>query len=201
MGDADTIKLSGAADVPRVLDDLDKISDRARSLDVPGASGRVPQKLTPQQRKAAADAIKALDVTVYTGAADRMLRRLVVEADLQDSASSAGAKILLDVTFTKVGEEQRFTSSRGTRSRSPICSPPSARPAWASLSARRRRGDARLHFAEQRRQVRRLHRAGERRQVEVAQVRGAALRLTSRSVRDERFSRLSPPAAPILRSR
>lgn len=115
VGDADTIKISGAADIPRVLDDLDKISDRARSLNVPGASGRLPQKLTPQQRKAAADAIKALDVTVYTGAADRILRRLVVDAGLQDAASGVNAKILLDVTFTKVGAEQEFPAPQNAK--------------------------------------------------------------------------------------
>jgi hypothetical protein len=115
VGDADTIKISGKADVQRVIADLDKITERARSLNVPGASGRVPQKLTPQQRKEAADAIKALDVTVYTGAEDKILRRLVVSADLQDAASSVNAKILLDVTFTKVGQEQAITAPENAK--------------------------------------------------------------------------------------
>jgi hypothetical protein len=115
VGDADTIKISGAADVERVLTDLDKISERARSLNVPGAAGKVPQKLTPQQRTEAAKAIKALNVTVYTGASDKLLRRLVVDADLNDAASSINAKILLDLTFTNVGQEQQVTAPQNAK--------------------------------------------------------------------------------------
>ena len=42
VGDADTIKISGAADVEQVIADLDKITERAASLNVPGASGKRP---------------------------------------------------------------------------------------------------------------------------------------------------------------
>jgi hypothetical protein len=104
VGDTETIKISGSADVDRVIADLSKITERAATL--PGASGRVPQKLTPEQKRAAATAIKALNVTVYTGAKDRILRRLTVTADLKDAASKIDAGLLLDLTFTKVGEEQ-----------------------------------------------------------------------------------------------
>jgi hypothetical protein len=108
VGDADTIKISGDADVKQVIADLDKITAKAASLNVPGAGGKVPQKLTPQQKQATADAIKALNVTVYTGAQDKVLRRLVVNADLKSTASKIDAAVLLDVTFTKVAQEQTF---------------------------------------------------------------------------------------------
>jgi hypothetical protein len=108
VGDADTIKLTGTADVNQVTADLDKIAARARALNIPGASGKLPERLTPQQRKQAAEAIKALNITVYTGAEDRILRRLVVAADLRDAKSNIDAAILLDVTFTEVGKEQSF---------------------------------------------------------------------------------------------
>ena len=45
VGDAETIKITGAADVDQVIADLDKITERAANL--PGAGGRVPQQLTP----------------------------------------------------------------------------------------------------------------------------------------------------------
>jgi hypothetical protein len=108
VGDADTIKISGNADVKQVIADLDKITEKAAALNVPGASGKVPQKLTPQQKQSTAEAIKALTVTVYTGAQDKVLRRLVVNADLKNAASKIDAAVLLDVTFTKVAEEQTF---------------------------------------------------------------------------------------------
>ena len=108
VGDAETIKISGKADVTRVIADLDKITQRAAKLNVPGASGRVPQKLSPQQKQATANAIKSLTVTVYTGAQDQILRRLTVNADLKDATSKIDAAVLLDVTFTKVAQDQTF---------------------------------------------------------------------------------------------
>ncbi len=110
VGDAEAIKISGSADVDRVIADLSKITERAATL--PGASGRVPQQLTPQQKQAAADAIKALNVTVYTGAKDQILRRLTVTADLKDAASKIDAGLLLDLTFTKVGEAQAVAAPK-----------------------------------------------------------------------------------------
>jgi hypothetical protein len=110
VGDTDTIKISGQADVKQVIADLDKITEKAAALNLPGASGKVPQKLTPQQKQSTADAIKALTVTVYTGAQDRVLRRLTVNADLKSASSKIDTAVLLDVTFTKVAEEQTFTA-------------------------------------------------------------------------------------------
>jgi hypothetical protein len=110
VGDADTIKVSGKADVKQVIADLDKITQKAAALNVPGANGRVPQKLTPEQKQAAEAAIKNLTVTVYTGAQDRILRRLTVNADLKEAASKIDAALLLDITFTKVAQEQTITA-------------------------------------------------------------------------------------------
>jgi hypothetical protein len=108
VGDAQTIKISGEADVKQVIADLDKITEKAAALNVPGAGGKVPQKLTPQQKQSTADAIKALTVTVYTGAEDQILRRLIVSADLKATASKIDAAVLLDVTFDKVAKDQAF---------------------------------------------------------------------------------------------
>jgi hypothetical protein len=116
VGDADTIKISGAADVDQVIADLDKIAQRAQALNLPGASGRLPQRLTPEQKRAAAAAVKALNVTVYTGADDRILRRLVVSADLKDESSDVDAALQFDLTFTKVGEDQSFPEPSNPKS-------------------------------------------------------------------------------------
>ena len=110
VGDAKTIKISGKADVKQVIADLEKVTEKAAALNVPGAGGRIPQKLTPQQKAAAEAAIKNLTVDVYTGVDDSILRRLTVKADLQDAASKIDAGVLLDVTFTKVGQEQTITA-------------------------------------------------------------------------------------------
>jgi len=113
VGDAKTIKIAGAADVKLLVDDLGKISEKASSL--PGAGARVPQTLTPQQKQRVTDAIKAVNVAVFTGAEDKILRRLTVTADLKDTQSKVDAALLLDVTFTKVGQEQQITDPAGAR--------------------------------------------------------------------------------------
>jgi hypothetical protein len=114
VGDAKTIKVTGAADVAQVIADLDKIADRASTL--PGAGGRVPSQLTPQQKQRATEALKALNVTVYTGVDDQILRRLTVAADLKDPESKVDAALLLDITFTKVGADQQFKAPANPRS-------------------------------------------------------------------------------------
>ncbi len=73
----------------------------------------MPQKLTAKQKREAQDAIKALDVTVYTGTGDKILRRLTVSADL--AGSKADAAVLFDVTFTKVGQEQQIGAPANPR--------------------------------------------------------------------------------------
>ena len=75
----------------------------------------MPQSLTPEQKQRATDAIKSVDVTVYTGADDQILRRLTVSASLQDTASKVDAALLLDITFTKVGQDQQIEAPANAR--------------------------------------------------------------------------------------
>jgi hypothetical protein len=114
VGDTQTIKLSGDADVARVIDDVQRIADRARTLNVPGTN-RVPQKITAQQRQEIVDAVKKFSIEIYTGKADRILRRVVVAADLQDPTSKALSHLALDVTLSKVGEDQEISEPKGAK--------------------------------------------------------------------------------------
>jgi hypothetical protein len=114
VGDIATVKVTGEADVARVIDDLQRVADRARTLNLPGTSS-VPQKITPQQRQEIVDAIKKLAVEVYTGRDDRILRRLVVDADLQDPASKAVSHIVFDLTLAKVGDDQQISEPKDAK--------------------------------------------------------------------------------------
>jgi hypothetical protein len=114
VGDTQTIKLSGDADVARVIDDVQQLADRARTLKLPG-TGQVPQKLTAQQRQEIVAAVKKLSIEVYTGKADRILRRVVVAADLQDPSSKSVSHVALDVTLSNVGADQQFTEPKGAK--------------------------------------------------------------------------------------
>jgi hypothetical protein len=103
VGDADTIKISGAADPERVLADLDTLATQVGTLSLPGVGGKVP-KLQGEDLEAAADAIESMKITVYTGAADRVLRRLVVTGNHEQTPLS------LDLTFTGVGKDQTIAA-------------------------------------------------------------------------------------------
>jgi hypothetical protein len=115
VGDIDTVKLTGSADVKQVIADLDKLTEKAGTLNVPGSGSSRVQKLTEEQKREVEQAIKRLDIEVYTGAEDSILRRLVVNADLKDAGDQIDAAIVFDLVFTKVGEEQKFEAPANAR--------------------------------------------------------------------------------------
>ena len=88
VGDEDTIKITGDVDVSALLDDLDKALSQARSLGLQG-SENLPSRLTPEQRKQFADSVKTLDVEIYTGKKDTILRRMVVNLGLAQAADTS----------------------------------------------------------------------------------------------------------------
>jgi hypothetical protein len=96
VGDAQTIKITGKADLARVGADLRKFAQGQPGLSVPDLS------------RAGKD-VKTATVTVYTGVDDQILRRLVVNADVK------GAPALLDLTLTGVNASQKITAPAHAR--------------------------------------------------------------------------------------
>jgi hypothetical protein len=76
---------------------------------------QAPQKLTPQQRQQLVDSVKRLTLEVYTGKQDRVLRKLVVDADLQDPASKRTSHVSFVLTLTAVGAVQHFTAPKNAK--------------------------------------------------------------------------------------
>ena len=109
-----TIKVTGDADVAQVIDDLQRVAEKAKTLNLPGAT-QVPQKITPEQRRQIVAAVKKLAIEVYTGADDRILRRLVVVADLADPASKSVSHLSFDLTLDKVGDPQSFQAPKDAK--------------------------------------------------------------------------------------
>src|SRR3954454_24479743 len=114
VGDTDTIKLTGEADVARVIADVQRIAQKASTLNIPGTQG-VPSKLTPEQEQEIVSAVNKFAIEVYTGKQDRILRRLVVNADLQDPASQQTSHLVFDLTLNGVGEAQDFSAPKGAK--------------------------------------------------------------------------------------
>jgi hypothetical protein len=114
VGDTDTIKLTGEADVARVVADVQRIAQKASTLNIPGTQG-VPSKLTPQQEQEIVNAVKKFAIEVYTGKQDRILRKLVVNADLQDPSSKQTSHVVFELTLNAVGEDQDFSAPKNAK--------------------------------------------------------------------------------------
>jgi hypothetical protein len=113
VGDTDTIKITGGVDVPKLLDDVGTLLQRTRSLGGSAAQG-IPQSLTAQEKQEAAKAVKNLSVEIYTGKADKILRRMVIGLSVQgpqgSSAAGQSADVRLDVQLTGVNESQDISA-------------------------------------------------------------------------------------------
>jgi len=82
VGGTSTYHVTAGIDVPKLLDDLDKLLGKAGSLGA-NAGKNVPGRLTPQQRQKIQDAVTSATVDVYSGKDDKLLRKLAVNAILK----------------------------------------------------------------------------------------------------------------------
>jgi hypothetical protein len=105
VGDDDTIKITGGIDVAKLLDDVNNALSKASALGLGGA-GQVPEKLTEQQKREVAEAVKDPRVEIYTGKEDTILRRLVVNLGIDDKASGSSGTVGFDVSITDLNEDQ-----------------------------------------------------------------------------------------------
>jgi hypothetical protein len=112
VGDTDTIRITGDVDVPKLLDDVNTALARTKSLGVQGAAN-LPQQLTPAQKQQAADAIKKLSVEIYTGKADRTLRRIVVALTAKSQAQTVDLNF--DLQLTNVNQDQSISAPSGAK--------------------------------------------------------------------------------------
>jgi hypothetical protein len=111
---ADTIKLTGEADVAQVIADVQRIAQKASALNLPGTQD-VPTKLTPAQEKEIVTAVKKFAIEVYTGKEDRILRKLVVNAELQDPSSKQTSHVVFELTLNGVGSDQDFSAPKNAK--------------------------------------------------------------------------------------
>ena len=119
VGDTDTIKIIGDVDVSKLLDDVNVLLEKSSSLGVAPA-GEIPQQLTEEEKAQVADAIDTLSVEIYTGADDKILRRLVVNAaaTAPEGSTTGGptsATIKLDFQLLDVNEDQDIAAPENAK--------------------------------------------------------------------------------------
>jgi hypothetical protein len=109
VGDTDTIKITGDVDVPKLLDDVNTAIEKLRSAGGGSAAG-LPDQLSEQDKQEAAKAIKDVSVEIYTGADDRLLRRMLIalKLDVPTDQGNQALDVKLDMQFTDVNEDQEI---------------------------------------------------------------------------------------------
>jgi len=100
-----TIHISGSADVPKLVDDLKAIAQKAGS-----AVGNV----NTQQLDQLSDVVQSGDIDVYSGEDDKLLRRFQIHAELKPPAGTPGApdslSVDLQLNFADVNKPETFTA-------------------------------------------------------------------------------------------
>jgi hypothetical protein len=118
VGDTDTIKITGDVDVPKLLDDLSTALQKLRSLGGAQAA-QLPGQLSAQDKQQVEKAVKKLNVEIYTGKDDKILRRMVVAAtlDLPDQSGSGTqpADVKLDLQLLDLNESQDISAPSNTK--------------------------------------------------------------------------------------
>jgi hypothetical protein len=121
VGGAQTIHLTAGIDVGRFLDDVNTLLSKASRLGA-GTVASLPQSLSAHQRSAVARSVKSASVDVYTGSADKILRRLdlklnlSVPSDLRSAANGlSGGTINFDLLLADVNSPQTIPAPANAR--------------------------------------------------------------------------------------
>ena len=120
VGGTETILITGDVDVQKLLEDVDGALEKVRSLGVQG-SEQLPERLTDEEKRQTEEAVDQLSVEIYTGADDRILRRIVVAMVLKapEGDATAGAEsvdIKLDLKLLEVNEDQEISAPENAQS-------------------------------------------------------------------------------------
>ena len=115
VGGTETVKITGAVDVPVMLQDVNDLLSQASSLGVPN-TGQLPSQLTEEQIAQVEQAVKSASVEIETGKDDSILRRMAFTLALEDPAGSGGtADITFDLSLTELNEDQEISEPEDTK--------------------------------------------------------------------------------------
>lgn len=117
VGGQAATKITAGVDAGAFVEDLNTAVERLGSLGLSG-SGKVPETLTEEQKRQVVEAVKSARVEIYTGKDDKLLRRLVVNADIvapEGEDAFESADVDFDVTLTELNEEQQVEAPSGAK--------------------------------------------------------------------------------------
>lgn len=119
VGGAETIHLRADVDVPRLLEDVNRLVGSANNLGVGGDS--VPDQLTAEERARAAQALKSVKVDIWTGKDDKTLRKFTLALDISVPASErkraglSGGKVDVEYEIADLNKPQKLAEPSNAR--------------------------------------------------------------------------------------
>jgi hypothetical protein len=131
IGGAETTHITAGVDVPRMLEDVNRILGRSEGkVEDPCAKDqqqgkpeqRTGRQLSEEDRKAIADAVKDARVDIWTGEDDRILRRInvalrfeVPEEQRERARGLRSGALRFDLTIGALNEKQDIKAPSGAR--------------------------------------------------------------------------------------
>lgn len=99
----ETVHVSGAVDIPKLVETLRPFAEQADELGGLGATSQIP---SPAELDQLTELVESATFDVYSGVDDDLLRRFALAFDLQEPGGSGTATIALDITLGAVNEPQ-----------------------------------------------------------------------------------------------
>ncbi len=125
VGGAETVHVTSKVDVPKLLEDVNKLLGRADATGAAaaaGAAGQVPSKLTDAQRRQIERSVKATSLDVYAGKDDGTLRRLNIQVTFdvpadtrQDVGGLTTGRLGFDLVLSDLNEDQEIAAPKDAR--------------------------------------------------------------------------------------
>ena len=122
VGGTTAIHITSGVDVPRFVEDLNRILGRTDVQQDPCADEKDPQpkptsrQLTDEQRKQIVEAVQEARVDVWTGEDDKTLRRINVDLRLDGPGDDAKpGRVQLDLLLGALNEDQEITAPKDAR--------------------------------------------------------------------------------------
>ena len=113
VGGTETIHITAKIDVPRMLDDVNRLLARASKAAGGQGQQQVPSRLTAEQRKQIEDAVQSAEVDIYTGKDDALLRKLDVRVRLKKSGAVDGGNLRFALQFDELNENAEDHPAQG----------------------------------------------------------------------------------------
>lgn len=99
VGGVDTKHVSGKINVSKFLDSINKLLEQASKRNL-GQGRKVPQKITPEEKKRIVAAVKKATFDVYTNPTDKTPRKIQVTLAVAQAKGGAGGAQSADIAFT-----------------------------------------------------------------------------------------------------